>query len=70
MLAARVLPAATMADADVDFDISKTAGSYSQRPPRRAARRARRVTSFYSGIQTPKKLKPHWLKCGFQKGFS
>jgi len=30
MLAARVLPAATTADADIDFDISKTAGSYSQ----------------------------------------
>jgi hypothetical protein len=30
MLAARVLPAATMAGPDVDFDISKTAGSYSQ----------------------------------------
>lgn len=30
MLAARVLPAATMAGRDVDFDISKTAGSYSQ----------------------------------------
>jgi hypothetical protein len=29
MLAARVLPAASLANADVDFDISKTAGSYS-----------------------------------------
>jgi hypothetical protein len=34
------------------------------------------VTSFlqrdhpHSGIQTPKKLKPHWLNCGFQNGFS
>lgn len=30
MLAARVLPATTIAGPDVDFDISKTAGSYSQ----------------------------------------
>jgi hypothetical protein len=30
MLGARVLPAATMAGPDLDFDISKTAGAYSQ----------------------------------------
>jgi hypothetical protein len=26
--------------------------------------------SLYSGIHTPKKLKPNWLNCGFQKGVS
>ncbi len=41
-----------------------------QRPLRRSAKRASREVSPYSGIQTPKKSKPHWLNPGFQLGFS
>jgi len=41
-----------------------------QRPLRQSAKRASRKVSLYSGIQTPKKSKPHWLKPGFQVGFS
>jgi len=36
----------------------------------RSAKRASGEVSLYSGIQTPKKLKPNWLNCGFQKGVS
>jgi len=31
---------------------------------RQSAKRASCEVAFYSGIQTPKKLKPHWLNCG------
>jgi hypothetical protein len=41
-----------------------------QRPLRRSAKRASGEVSLYSGIHTPKKLKPHWLKPWFQIGFS
>src|SRR5271156_2945218 len=41
-----------------------------QRPLRQSAKRASGEVSLYSGIQTPKKLKPNWLNCGFQKGVS
>jgi hypothetical protein len=41
-----------------------------QRPLRRSAKRASGEVSLYSGIQTPKKSKPHWLKPWFQIGFS
>jgi hypothetical protein len=41
-----------------------------QRPLRQPAKRASGEVSLYSGIQTPKKLKPNWLNCGFQKGVS
>jgi hypothetical protein len=41
-----------------------------QRPLRRSAKRASREVTLYSGIQTPKKLKPHWLNPGFHIGFS
>jgi hypothetical protein len=34
------------------------------------AERALREVILYSGIQTPKKSKPHWLNPGFQIGFS
>jgi hypothetical protein len=41
-----------------------------QRPLRQSAKRASGEVSLYSGIQTPKKLKPNWLNCGFQEGVS